>query len=224
MASFLFLIFSFLHLIIQPQIVDVSQGKIIKDIQPEINYNIKPTSLPTSIRSAKITKVVAEEKFQENQSITNLNKDNNDPWGVSKQISEHTWTIKIGEDAQMATPQEIYEALNNYRRVQGKNTLGWNSSLSEYAQSRADFFSKENKLDEHAGFNEYFNNSENIKKTGFYRIGENSSIGYRMSGVHLIEWVFASDVPHNDNQLNSAWNSVGVGVSGTGLDLIFGGN
>lgn len=187
-------------------------------------YIPKLTPLPTQVRSVKITKVVAEEKFQENQPTVNQNKDSNDHWGVSKQVSDHTWTMRVGEDAQMATSQEIFEALNTYRSVQGKNTLGWNSSLSEYAQSRADFFNKENKLDEHAGFNEYFNNPENIKKTGFYRIGENSSIGYRMTGVHLIEWVFASDAPHNDNQLNSAWTSVGIGVSRTGLDLIFGGN
>jgi len=224
MAIFLFLVFSFLHSIIQSQIANVFQNTFVEKVRPEIVYAAKPTPLPTPVKPIKIVKTTIKEKEQKNLPVVDSKIKSDDPWGVSKQVSDHTWTIKVGEDTQMATPQEIYDALNSYRKVQGKNVLGWNSSLAEYAQSRADFFSKENNLDGHAGFNEYFSNPENIKKTGFFRIGENSSIGYKMTGVHLIEWVFASDAPHNDNQLNSVWNSVGIGVSGTGLDLIFGGN
>jgi hypothetical protein len=42
--------------------------------------------------------------------------------------------------------------------------------------------------------------------------------------VHLIEWVYAGDKPHNDNQLSSKWSAVGIGISGSATDLVFGGS
>jgi uncharacterized protein YkwD len=39
----------------------------------------------------------------------------------------------------------------------------------------------------------------------------------------LIEWVFAKSPEHNANQLDSGWTHVGIGVSGYGVNLIFGG-
>ncbi|MFH1186984.1 MAG: CAP domain-containing protein [Candidatus Levyibacteriota bacterium] len=180
-------------------------------------YIPSPTPLPTPIKPTIIIK-----KSLENAKII-AQKDESEPWGVSKQISEHTWTMKVGEDQEMAIPQDILEALNSYRSIHGKGILSWNNSLASFAQSRAEFFNKEGKLDEHAGFNSYFGDPENIKKTGFLKVGENSSVGYKMDGVHLIEWVFAGDAPHNNNQLDSSWTAVGIGVSGASVDIVFGG-
>ena len=120
-------------------------------------------------------------------------------WGVAKKIDSETYTVKVGEDSQVATPQEILDALNNYRAVHGKNKLEWSQSLADFAQSRADLFNKNGALDNHAGFNALFQNTDNVKKMGFMRLGENSAIGYKSSAVHLIEWVYASDAPHNDH-------------------------
>lgn len=145
-------------------------------------------------------------------------------WGVASQIGEHTWTMNVGNDSKMTTPAELYEALNSYRRVHGRRTLGWNDNLAKFAQQRADDQAKAGKTDAHAGFNEYVKNPENLKSLGFWYVGENSSSGFILSGVHLIEWVYASDKPHNDNQLNPDWNSVGVGVNGSITDIVFGGS
>ena len=145
-----------------------------------------------------------------------------EPWGIAKQIDEHTWTMKIGTDERMATPQEIVEALNNYRERRGVGRLGWNERLAEYAQIRADYFAQAEKLDGHAGFNDFLKNQDGYNKLRFRWVGENSSIGYSLLGVHLIEWVYAGDKPHDDNQVSPRWNSVGVGVNGTATDLIFG--
>jgi len=52
-------------------------------------------------------------------------------------------------------------------------------------------------------------------------LGENISYGYRLEGVHLIEWMYAGDKPHDDNQLDSKWDHVGIGVKETATCIIF---
>lgn len=144
-------------------------------------------------------------------------------YGKSRQIGEYTWTIEVGEDERTGTPQEIFQALNEYRQKKGKGTLSWDDRLASYARERAELFDREKKTDSHAGFKDYLNNQNGFDKLGFMRIGENSSYGYKVLGVHLIEWVYAGDQPHDDNQLSSEWSHVGVGASGLGTDLIFAG-
>jgi len=144
----------------------------------------------------------------------------NDSWGKAKQVSEHTWTMNVGQDEQMASSREVFDALNKYRQVKGKSTLSWDQSLADYSQSRAEKFNNDKKLDEHAGFNSYFN-QDKMKEMGISGVGENSAVGYVLSGTHIIEWIFAGDEPHDNNQLNSSWNVVGVGISGNSVNLIF---
>ncbi len=144
-------------------------------------------------------------------------------WGVAKQIDEHTWTMRVGQDKKMATAREILQALNAYRGRYGKPELSWDNTLSDYAQSRTNYFASKGSLDGHAGFADYLNSQDGFHKLGFAGLGENSSFGYILEGVHIIEWVYASDKPHNDNQLSSDWSYIGIGVTGSATDLIFGG-
>ncbi|MDP1743842.1 MAG: hypothetical protein Q8L51_03595 [Candidatus Amesbacteria bacterium] len=145
-----------------------------------------------------------------------------EPWGVAKQIDSVTWQMKVGQDAQMGTPAEILIALNDYRGRYGSSALNLDEKLANYAKSRAVYFTKIKDLDGHKGFQDFLNNEDGFNKLGFNRLGENASFGYRLSGVHLIEWVYAGDEPHDKNQLNSVWNYVGIGVDGTATALIFG--
>ena len=148
----------------------------------------------------------------------------NQEWGKATQLSEHTWTMKVGFDDTMATPQEIFEALNKYRQQHSREALTWDDRLANFAKERASTFTSLGKTDEHAGFVSYTDNIDNVKALGFWSLGENSTYGYRLTGVHLIEWVYAADEGHNSNQLNSQWSHVGIGVDGNQTDLIFGGN
>lgn len=158
-------------------------------------------------------------EIQINQPI-----DDGEEWGKARQIGEHTWTMKVGMDERMATPQEVFEALNNYRRLHNRNTLYWDDRLAAYAQTRAQYFTQIKDLDSHAGFAEYVKSEENVRSLGFWALGENSSYGYRLNGTHLIEWVYAGDKPHDDNQLSSDWTHVGIGVDDNSSNLIFGGS
>ena len=166
---------------------------LVKKISPKIEKIIKPTPIP-----------------------------DNEPWGVAKQIDEVTWTIKIGEDEKMATAKEIYEALNEYRKVQGSQVLTLDEKLSNYAQERAIYLNKIKSVDQHKGFNDFMENQDGFNKLGFTALGENISYGFKLNGVHIIEWMYAGDKPHNDNQLDNRWNYVGIGVDGLATCLIFG--
>jgi len=144
------------------------------------------------------------------------------PWGVAKQVDEVTWTMKVGQDEKMATPQEILTALNIYRQRYGSQILNWDEKLGNYAQSRAKYLNSIKNVDKHEGFNNFVENDGGFEKLGFTMLGENISYGYKLNGVHVIEWMYAGDKPHNDNQLDNRWNFVGIGVDGLATCLIFG--
>lgn len=141
----------------------------------------------------------------------------------SRQIGEYTWTIDIPDEERSATAEEILSALNAYRQKHGRAALSWDDRLASYAQSRADAFAANSKTDSHAGFLDYINNQDGFMKLGFMKLGENSSYGYKVSGITLIESVYAGDSPHDTNQLSSDWTHVGIGVSSVATNLVFGG-
>lgn len=143
-------------------------------------------------------------------------------WGVAKQVDEVTWTMKVGQDDRIGTPQEIFDALNLYREREGKSRLTWDNNLADFAGTRAAQLNAIKYTDKHAGFLEYTKDVENLRRLGFWGVGENCNYGQRLLGVHLIEWIYAGDEPHDKNQLDPTWTHVGVGVSGLGVSIIFG--
>lgn len=143
-------------------------------------------------------------------------------WGIAKQIDEVTWIMKVGQDDRIGTPQEIFDALNIYREKNGKSRLTWDNNLADFASTRAAQLNAIKYTDKHAGFLEYTKDVENLRKLGFWGAGENCNYGQRLLGVHLIEWIYAGDEPHDKNQLDPTWTHVGVGVSGLGVSIIFG--
>jgi len=155
--------------------------------------------------------------------ISQFPKDQDTKWGIATQVDEYTWTMNVEHDQTMASASEIVDALNVYRQTKGKTPLQFDQTLADYAQNRANFFVSQNGMDSHAGFQHFINNEDGFGKLGFFALGENSSFGYQLTATHLIEWVFAGDAPHDNNQLNPEWTHIGVGVSGVSIDIIFGG-
>lgn len=147
--------------------------------------------------------------------------DDQTPWGQAVQIDEHTWTMKVQNDDRMSTVEELFTALNDYRRSKGVSDLTWDQKLADYADSRAKYFTSIKTTDGHAGFNDFLTNQDGFNILGFNQLGENTSYGYRMLGVHLIEWIYAGDEPHDKNQRNSIWSHVGIGIDGVSTCLIF---
>jgi len=199
--------------IFQTEIKNVSKIVVEKngeneevEIQPIVT--ILPTQVTTTVPTKKIIKITPTPDDQ--------------PWGVAKQVDEVTWTMKIGEDEKMATPQEILSALNIYRQRYGSQNLTWDNKLGDYAQSRAKYLNGKKSVDKHEGFTNFVNNEDGFNKLGFTMLGENISYGYKLNGVHTIEWMYAGDEPHNKNQLDNRWNFVGIGVDGLATCLVFG--
>ncbi len=159
------------------------------------------------------------------QSLPNTalpNQGNDKPWGVAEKVDDVTYTIKVGYDDSMASPQEILGALNQYRAVHGVSALAWDDKLGNYAQSRANHFNSIGGTDKHAGFDSYLESQSGFTELGFNRLGENSFFGGPLSGTHLIEWVFSQSPGHNANQLDSGWTHVGIGVTQDSVNLNFG--
>lgn len=181
------------------------------------NIVIEPTLTPEPTPFISVTTVptVGSQPF--------VRPTSSEPWGVAKKVDDMTYTIRVGEDDTMATAQEIFEALNQYRNVNGKSSLTWSDSLAHYAQSRAQHFNSISGTDKHAGFDNFLNNENGFQALGFRRIGENSYFGGKLNGVHMIEWVFAKSPGHNANQLDEGWSYVGIGVTDTSANLNFGG-
>lgn len=140
-------------------------------------------------------------------------------WGKAVQVSETGYRMKIAFDERMATPNEVFEALNRYRLTKNKSLLLWDDNLAKYALERATYVCK-NGSDGHAGFSEYVENQEGYKTLGFYSLGENMSTHMRFTATHLIEWMYAADAPHDNNQLGD-WSHVGVGIYEDCSSLIF---
>ncbi len=145
-------------------------------------------------------------------------------WGVATKVGEHTYTMQVQNDEHMASAHEIHAALNNYRKQHGRHDLVWDDKLADFASKRADYFVSSGTLDSHKGFLDYLNNQDGFKALGFSSLGENSSYGFKLNGVHMIEWVYAGDEEHNSNQLSSEWRYVGIGVKDTATNLVFAGN
>lgn len=230
-TSFLIL-FPFNLNLIQPQDKYVNSTEVKQVLGERIEFSVTPTNTPTPTPTPTIAPVTPTPTIEPTQAPTNTpapTVENNNQeesvqsWGEVKQIEGTTYSIKVKNDNLMATQGEILSALNNYRSTHGVGTLSWDDKLGNFAQGRAEQFNREQKLDSHAGFNQLFNDPNNMKNMGFMALGENSSIGYTLDGTHIIEWVYAADAPHNNNQLDPKWTHVGIGVSGNATDLVFGG-
>jgi len=177
-----------------------------------------PTLIPTSTLTP--TPVRVREKAPDTSSPDTSSGE----WGVAKQVGEHTYTINVGNDSSMTSAQEVHQALNAYRSSKGIGQLSWDDKLASYAQGRASHFKNIGTVDSHAGFNSYLENENGFEQLGFMRLGENSYFGGALTGTHLIEWVFSQSPGHDANQLDSSWSHVGVGVTDTSVNLIFGGD
>lgn len=188
-----------------------------ESITPSPTEILTPTKEPTVSPTSTIYAITP--------TIVSQNNINNNEWGVTKQISKHTFVQQVANDAKMATVNEIFVALNNYRNNYGKSSLSWNNNLASWANSRAQSFAKNNSLDEHAGF---FSEAETkSNEFGFSALNEGSSFIGKLEATHYIEWILTGDAPHKEAMLRNTWNSVGIGLSSNdgyryGVDIIYG--
>lgn len=117
---------------------------------------------------------------------------------------------------------ELFEALNIYRQKNGQPALYPDSKLQSYAKQRSDYFLNIGRIDNHDGFNNLLKN-DGFNKLGFMELAENSSFGYNLSATELIENIFTKSDYHNKNMLNPIYTHIGIGISGSATNFVFGG-
>ncbi|MBI4099863.1 hypothetical protein HY440_02545 [Candidatus Microgenomates bacterium] len=144
------------------------------------------------------------------------------PWGTTEKLGDGLYRTYVGNDSAMGTPAEILTALNVYRKNHGVGEVKSDENICKLALWRAQVQQKLENLDGHQGLKDYMADPKHWQELDVKSIGENASYGYVLSGTHLIEWVFDSDVEHRDNQLNPSWNLACAGTSGVTVDIIFG--
>ncbi len=154
--------------------------------------------------------------------VTNPNPVPKVPWGTTEKLGEGLYRTYVGQDQRMGTPEEILTALNIYRRNHGVGEVRSDNNLCQLATWRAASQQKAGDLDGHQGLKDYMNDPKHWQELDIKAIGENASYGYILSGTHLIEWVFDSDVEHRETQLNPKWNLACAGVASVTVDILFG--
>lgn len=182
-----------------------------------------PVFYKDTIDSAPVSIDLAYEKSTETQApITTPTPTSSD---VTR-IGSYTYQVRIGSDERMATPSEVKDALNEYRQSHGKSALVWDDGLAEYAHTRAKYFYENQILDEHEGFRTFVNYENGFEKLGFDSLGENSAYlsGGELMARTIIEQLFASDIYHDNNQLDAKWTHVGIGIENLAINVIFGGS
>lgn len=181
-----------------------------------------PSPTPPPMNTTSTPQQVPPSPSPTRQIILPTRYDNGRPWGEAWRQDDGSYTLKIVEDPAMSTPRELADAINTYRETKGVGRLEWSDTLAQYAQYRADYVA-EHGSDHHEGFNSFVQNEGGYDKLGFYCLGENMSEGFRLTGTHLVEWMYAQSPGHDANQLNSIFSRIGVGISGTVSVIIFGG-
>lgn len=212
---------------LQKKILGESKGKS-KTIQktevagiqinsPSANASSTPTKAPTE---TPVPTLKPKPSFTPSPTIT--------PTPIPKQytaekIGDTTYKINnTSTDDNMASAQEIYNALNAYRSANGRSSLSWDNNLALLAQERVNTFTAKNDLDSHAGFRNFMDN-DGFSKAGFNGLGENSAkLAGNMSSERIIKEIFGADADHDGNQLDSTWTHVAVAVNGVFINVNFG--
>lgn len=192
--------------------------------KPTLTLTPTPTKIPLlpSIQpSITLTPQTTTTPFNSSTSLP-INSEVREPTSTPSPTSSPAQTVTIQSTPSDTEDQQILQALNTYRQKKGVASLTWDSTLGNFAQSRANTFTTQGSLDNHAGFQSMINNN-GFAQMGFNSLGENSSWGDFSSATQLIEVIYAADAPHDQNQLNPQWSSVGIGVNGKATDLVFGG-
>lgn len=139
-------------------------------------------------------------------------------WTVVK-VDEHVTKISLPPDPRMSTSDELFDAMNDYRRSHGVNTLQRSGTLCNIAQNRANEQIANGSLDDHAGFSKYAQNQNE-----FSRVGEVLFGGVQPQyGVHIVEYGWDRSLTgHKEAISDPNWQFGCGGIAGYYAVFIFG--
>ena len=172
---------------------------VVQRLLPKKNYYEKP-----------ITSVI-----QKNIKIEPTSAPFN--WTVEK-VDDQITKISLPPDPTMSTADELFDAMNNYRKAHSVSTLTKNDLLCSIAQNRANEQFANGDLDNHAGFNKYVQDQDEFSLMGEVLFGGSQP----QYGVHIVEFGWNRSLTgHKEAIQDPDWNHGCGGVAGYFAVFIF---
>lgn len=139
-------------------------------------------------------------------------------WTVEK-VNEHETALSMPPDPRMSTQDELFDAINQYRKANGINEVQKSDALCTIAQKRADEQLANGALDDHAGFDKYVNGQNEFSTMGEVLFGGNQP----EYGVHIVEFGWARSLTgHREAIRDTNWQYGCGGIAGYYAVFIFG--
>ncbi|MBI2025816.1 MAG: hypothetical protein HYT06_00365, partial [Candidatus Levybacteria bacterium] len=127
--------------------------------------------------------------------------------------------IAIPPDPRMSTADELFTAMNDYRKSHNVQTLTKSDLLCGIAQNRASEQLANGDLDNHEGFDKYAQNQNEFNRMGEVLFGGQQP----QYGVHIIEYGWDRSLTgHKEAIQNPVWNHGCGGIAGYFAVFIFG--
>lgn len=136
-----------------------------------------------------------------------------------EKVDEHTTVTWLPPDDRMSTAEELFTAVNNYRRTHGIAEVARNDTLCSIAQKRADEQQALGTIDGHAGFAKYAQEQREFSYLTEVLFGGQQP----QSGVHIVEYGWDQSLTGHREAIQDRSMSHGCGgVAGYFAAFIFG--
>lgn len=136
-----------------------------------------------------------------------------------EKVDENTTIIWLPADDRMSTNDELFTAINTYRRAQGIGEVSRSDTLCTIAQKRADEQKAFGQIDGHAGFAKYAQEQREFSYLTEVLFGGDQP----QSGVHIVEYGWDQSLTGHREAIQDRTMSHGCGgVAGYFAAFIFG--
>lgn len=136
-----------------------------------------------------------------------------------EKVDEHTTITWLPPDDRMSTNDELFDAINNYRRGHGIEEVSRSDTLCTISQKRAEEQQALGTIDGHAGFPKYAQEQRDFSYLTEVLFGG----GQPQSGVHIVEYGWDQSLTGHREAIQDRSMSHGCGgVAGYFAAFIFG--
>lgn len=136
-----------------------------------------------------------------------------------EKVDEHTTVMWLPADDRMSTYDELFTAINNYRRGHGIGEVARSDTLCVIAQKRADEQKALGSIDGHAGFPKYAQEQREFSYLTEVLFGGEQP----QSGVHIVEYGWDQSLTGHREAIQDRTMTHGCGgVAGYFAAFIFG--
>ncbi len=136
-----------------------------------------------------------------------------------EKVDEHTTITWLPPDDRMSTSEELFAAINSYRRTHGIAEVTKSDTLCSIAQKRADEQAALGKIDGHAGFPKYAQEQGEFSYLTEVLFGGEQP----QSGVHIVEYGWDQSLTGHREAIQDRSMTHGCGgVAGYFAAFIFG--